>query len=402
LVSKVGLIIVAVVLMAFSPLSVSASGTSPVDVVYARSMPNKTTERGLVAKTPERHYLAGLPFEFQRPNNCAVVTTNMMLGYYGTRVSQAYTAGKLRPHPADVSVSDVEMINFARVAYGYGGERGWGGDLRLLEAFVANGIPVVVLQPLELDSDLNHFRIVRGYDRVARTLTLNDSYFGQNLVWGYDRFEALWARREYSYVLIYPRGKRALVRDIRRRYRDDAASRRAQGLELAQQFDRDGPADGLKWLQFGDTMYHLGRYKESLRAWERANELGIPEETLWYVSWPVEVMNRLGRYAEAHALASDALEHNPASAEMYYERARAHHKQGQPAAAREDLAHALRYAPYHPQIRKTAAQYTSHRWAQRPPRLVSNRGSALQASTDLALGIVNLSDKAVRLAPLEP
>lgn len=329
----------------------------------ARPAP-RSIPRVRVAPAPARRILSGVPWERQGLNNCGPVTTNMVLGYYGTELSQAYTAARLKPNPADVAVGAVEMVTFARLDHGYGGEVGWGGNMRLLETFIANGIPVTVLQPLDPASDINHFRVVYGYDRESRTVTINDSLLGRNLVWSYEYFEGLWRQRGYSYNLIYPRRDQALAEAITLRYRAGDERRRREGLQRSRASVKENPADPWAWLQLGQTLYHRERYAESLRAWERANALGLPARALWYVSWPAALMNALGRHAEARDLASGAISNNPGSSEMYYERARAYHELGEPRLARENLRLAREFAPYHPRFRETYARYTGRTWIE--------------------------------------
>ncbi|MDQ3855320.1 MAG: C39 family peptidase [Chloroflexota bacterium] len=66
-----------------------------------------------LAALPASHYLHRVSHEYQNPNNCGPVTTNMVLSQYGIHLTEAYTAGKLRPNPRDVSVTALEMVTFA-------------------------------------------------------------------------------------------------------------------------------------------------------------------------------------------------------------------------------------------------------------------------------------------------
>jgi hypothetical protein len=345
--------------------AVAAIGAPPPTRVTTGPGPAlKRAPRVRVASAPTRYVLSGVPWERQGLNNCGPVTTNMVLGYYGVHLSQAYTEGRLKPNPADVAVGAVEMVTFAQLEYGYGGEVGWGGNMRLLETFIANGIPVTVLQPLHPTSDINHFRVVYGYDREDRTVRVNDSLLGRGLVWSYDYFEGLWRQRGYSYNLIYPRRDQALAEAITLRYRANDERRRREGLQRSRRYVEENPSDPWGWLQHGQTLYHRERYGESLRAWERANALGLPARALWYVSWPAALMNALGRHAEARDMASGAIANNPGSSEMYYERARAYHELGEPGLARENLRLAREFAPYHPRFRETYARYTGRAWIE--------------------------------------
>lgn len=298
-----------------------------------------------------------MPHDYQRLNNCGPVTINMVLGYYGTSLSQKYTAGKIRPHPDDVSVVAIEMVTFAQVEYGYGGLVGFGGNMRLVEALVSAGVPVIVVQPMEPGSDINHFRVVRGYDRARRTVTINDSYYGPNLVWTYDYFTSLWEKRNNSYALVYPERQDTLVRAIIEKYAGEAQRRDPADLERAQRDVERAPNDPWAWLQLGQRLYYRGQPDKALKAWQRARGLGLPEKALWYTVWPVSLLNDLGRSQQALSLANEALVGSPANSELYYERARAYDAMGSSAQARRSLQLALEYAPYHPRYRQAVAYY---------------------------------------------
>ncbi len=309
------------------------------------------------AAPPQSYYLEGISHEYQQLNNCGPVTTNMMLSYFGTNLSQAYTASKLKPHPQDVAVSSIEMVSLAEIEYGYGSAIGRGGNIKMLEALIANGIPVTVLQPLQENSDINHFRVVRGYNRKAGTITINDSYLGPNLVWSYGFFERMWAEQGEAYAMLYPKAKEAVVQTIIRRYSEDEEIRRDTRLQRTQQAVKETPNDPWAWLQLGATLYYREQYSESLAAWEKANALGLPEKALWYTAWPIGLHIEVGRYDEAVRLATNAISHTSGNAELYYERARAYDGMGNKALARENLEMATQFAPYHPVFREVLAAY---------------------------------------------
>lgn len=321
-----------------------------------------TKPRPRLRPAPDRYRLYGVPHEFQARSNCGPVTTNMVLGYYGVHLSQAYTASKLRPNPADVSVNMIEMTTFAEEEYGFRGELGWGGNMAMVEQLIAHKMPVIVLQAPSYTSDLNHLRLVHGYDRERGTVTVSDSYYGPNLTWSYDYFRGLWDRRGNGFAVIYPRSKQPVVRAILHRYLPTEGTRRARALERSRNLVESRPYDSFAWLRLGGTYYHGGRSQDALRAWNKANALGLPRQALWYAAWPVSLMNDLGRYADARDLATQAVAHIPGSSEMYYERARAYHALGRTGLARENLELAAEYAPYHPLFREAAEKYTGKRW----------------------------------------
>ncbi|MDQ3855319.1 MAG: hypothetical protein M3281_02865 [Chloroflexota bacterium] len=229
--------------------------------------------------------------------------------------------------------------------------------MQLLQALVANDIPIIVLQPLRPGSDVNHFRVVRGYNRQERTVTVNDPVLGPNLVWTWSYFERLWNRRNNSLALIYPRPREPLVQRILERYEQPAQQVRSDRLREARVELKRSPRDPWAWLQLGQTLYFAGRYRDALQAWDRTKELGLPQRAMWYNAWPVGLLNEVGRYQEAIALATQALAKTPGSSELYYERARAWDALGNQRLARRNLYLAYDFAPYHPLYREVYFEY---------------------------------------------
>jgi len=314
-----------------------------------------------IAPTPNAKYLGGIRHEYQDWFNCGPITTNMVMSYYGTYLSEAYTANKLRPNPKDVSVTALEMLTFAEIEYGFGGDLVWGGDMQMLQAFIANDFPVIVLQPLTPNSDINHFRVVRGYDRAAGTITVNDSQLGKNLVWSTQYFQKLWDTRSNSLALIYPKSRASLAKAIIVKHEPNERAVRTERVSEAQAEVRRSPYDPWAWLDLGASLYRTERYAEAVPAWERARELGLPEKALWYAAWPASLLNEVGRHREAIEIANIALARTPGGSEHYYERARAWDSIGERDLALQNLRLAVEFAPYHPRYRDSLRVYTQSR-----------------------------------------
>ncbi|ACZ42374.1 TPR repeat-containing protein [Thermobaculum terrenum ATCC BAA-798] len=346
-------------------VALTTAVVSPATVRGALVMPDsyisKPKTRDLntlpLQRIPNSWYLSGIPYQKQWENNCGPVTTNMVLGFYGIRLSQAYTANKLRPRRDDVSVSGLEMVNFSKIEYGLQGDVGYSGSLRTIEALISNNIPVIVLQPFKIGSDINHFRVVSGYNRTSRTFVIQDSILGKDLIWTYDYFLNLWKQRGRIYIAIYPPSKAKIVKQIRNSY--DLPRKRLQlsELDMAQKAVRQAPQDPWVWLNLGRELYYSERYKDSYAAWNKALSLGLPRRALWYMPWPVYLLNELGLHEQAISLANQALQTIPASSELYYGRAIAYEAIGNNQAALRDLRTALAYAPYHPYYRQALREF---------------------------------------------
>jgi len=79
---------------------------------------------------------------------------------------------------------------------------------------LANGIPVIVGQRLEPGSDISHYRVVKGYDDVAREFLADDPLQskGPNLRIPYDIFGRMSSFG--GFVPVYPPEKDSLVRSL--------------------------------------------------------------------------------------------------------------------------------------------------------------------------------------------
>ncbi|MEK6717643.1 MAG: C39 family peptidase, partial [candidate division NC10 bacterium] len=88
------------------------------------------------------------------------------------------------------------------------------GSTDTLQRLIANGIPVLVAGWLKADEDIGHYRLVKGYDRTAGVLIVNDSYLGPDLRFPLAYFDALWWPFNRVYVPIYRPQQEEVVRAI--------------------------------------------------------------------------------------------------------------------------------------------------------------------------------------------
>jgi ABC-type bacteriocin/lantibiotic exporter with double-glycine peptidase domain len=106
-------------------------------------------------------------YQAQTLNNCGPCSVAILLGYYDQWVTQREVqeaaAHVYNPCVAPFYVSKYGLM--ARVYY-FPLDR----DLRLLTVrqLLANDIPVIVLQRLSTDSDIGHFRVIKGYDDISQ------------------------------------------------------------------------------------------------------------------------------------------------------------------------------------------------------------------------------------------
>ncbi|GGL90461.1 hypothetical protein GCM10010840_30640 [Deinococcus aerolatus] len=117
---------------------------------------------GGAAALPSNVTLKNVRHEYQGPDNCAPVTALTVLGYHGTRVTQAAAAAAMKDYPGDPQVSSLELAAYLG-RFGLRSVIRYAGDPDVLRELVSRGFPVVVQQRLRAGSNVAHFRTVYGY-----------------------------------------------------------------------------------------------------------------------------------------------------------------------------------------------------------------------------------------------
>ncbi len=296
-----------------------------------------------VAPITGRALLEPMTHEFETWNNCAPVTSEMVLSYYGIQKKQTEIAPVLRPNAKNFSVR-IDQIGAYLGQFGLQSQPLIGGTLPLLKVFASNGIPVVVEDQLSLQDDYGHFRVVRGYDDSAGVLIFGDSYFGATNRIAYNLYAELWKRHDYAFMPVFRPEQAALVQAILGPDFDPRTNL-DNALKAARTAVADQPSDGFAWLNLGADLYKTGQFPEAIDAWNHAKTLKITPRTLWYTIWPAAAYNQLGRYQEAIDVTATPLATDPNNAEALLERGNAYRGLGNLARARADYAQAIDVDP---------------------------------------------------------
>jgi tetratricopeptide (TPR) repeat protein len=281
--------------------------------------------------------------EFETWNNCAPVTAEMVLSYYGISKRQTEIAPVLRPHPKNFSVR-MDQISAYLAEFGLRSQPLIGGSLAQLKALVSNEIPVVVEDQLSLQDDYGHFRVARGFDDGAGVIIFGDSYYGPTNRLGYGLYQELWKRHNYGFMPVYRPAQEPLVRAILGGDLDPAQNEE-HALNDARQAAASHPGDGFSWLNFGSDLYRAGQLPEARAAWEQAKQMQLTSRTLWYTIWPAAVYNQMGDYQQALEVVAIPLATDPDNAEALLERGNAFKGLGSKDKARADYAHAAEVDP---------------------------------------------------------
>ncbi len=325
----------------------------PTNTPTLRLEPTATpTPRAALEQAPMRRVLGPMVHEYQRMNNCAPVAVQMTLSYFGVERAQAAVAYDLRPSPDDVSVNAGETAAYMR-GQGLHAMVRLGGTPQILRALLANDIPVMAPHLLNDHEDIGHFTVVRGYDRAADTLIINDSYYGPSRVLSVSAYLRLWDPYERIFVPVYRPAQAPIVREILGADWDAQANAERYVRQQRAVVDADPSAE--TWMSLGYGLYVAGEYDGAVDAYRTAVRYGLSRRTLWYTAWPAAALNQLGAHTEALSLANSALTANPASSEMLTERGNAEAGLGNRARAEEAWNLANRYAPYLAAAREAAA-----------------------------------------------
>jgi len=303
---------------------------------------------GVGLSVPGVRGLVKLPVqEYQSFNNCGPTTLAMVLRWAGKDVTGTELGKVMRPyqHPKgdndDKTVFAEEYARHAR-GYGMGAVVRVGGSVEMLKRLVANGFPVTVKTLLHSNDDIAHFRIVTGWDDAKQIIIQNDSYEGKNKQFKYSEWLSEWQPYNYVYIVVYQPDQEAKVKAILgEEWEEEGAWQRA--YDRATQEARLNP--GLIYPVFNQvtSLYHLGRFDESVRLFETI-ESDLPRRTLWYQIEPIEAYLALGEYQKVLTITEKVLQdNNRAYSELYLQRGKAYEKLGQLEAAKREYGLALKY-----------------------------------------------------------
>ena len=298
--------------------------------------------------------LNGVPHLWQKWNNCGPATLAMNLDYFGSQLGQADIAAVLKPDPDDKNVTPEEMAAFAR-SRGFHAMVRVNGDADRLRLLLSNGVPVLVETWLEQEpgNGMGHYRLLTGYDDVARQWTLFDSYVSagvdahqpyRGIHLSYMEMDQLWAVFNRTYILIYTDNLAPAVLGILGDQADDA-SMWQQALRQAQAEVERRPSDPFACFNLGTDEVALGQFEQAAAAYDRARVIGLPWRMLWYQFGPFKAYYETGHYEELDSLTKATLATAGNIEELYYWKGMGLAGQGDAAGARRAWQRALELNP---------------------------------------------------------
>lgn len=267
---------------------------------------------GWAAAAPASVTLKNIRHEYQGPNNCAPVTALTVLGYYGTRVSQAQAADAMKDYPGDPQVTSLELADYLG-RFGLRSVIRYAGDADVLRELVSRGFPVVVQQRLRAGSNVAHFRTVYGYSQ-GRFLT-SDPLRGPSLSLTTAEVQDLWRYYNGEYLIAYPPGKEGQVREALGEDFDLTANWRHAKLH-GEEDVRARPNDPYAWWGLAKANLRLGNVMAATEGFNRAVALGVPTIYYLYRQEAFEAWTKAGDHRKTLNLTQLALKAYPLSKEL--------------------------------------------------------------------------------------
>ncbi len=319
---------------------ISEDGLLPKD-----KLPAETT---VVIKQPGTSALIDNPNHvYQTFNNCGPATLTMILNWHGSAVNQTELGNSMRPYQVasgdndDKTIFTYEFVEWAK-KYGYDAVGRINGDIDLLKAFTANGIPVVVKTWLNVNDDVGHFRLIRGYDDQAQVIIQDDSYHGPNKKISYYDFLSMWQPFNYDYIIVYTSEQKELVETI---IGDELNENTAweNALTRAKAENELAPENIYPVFNMSTSYYHLGNYENSIREFEKVQNR-LPRRMLWYQIEPILAYKELGKYDKVFEISQSILDNgNRAFSELYQLRGEVYLDRGNITEAKKQFELAILY-----------------------------------------------------------
>lgn len=136
----------------------------------------------------DQFYLYDVPYFSQDdPYWCGPASMSMILGYWGTNVSQEDIAAEI----CRGAITYIEDMVSYPTAYGFISQD-FTGSIYDLKTWIDDGVPLIVLQRFSLEDPYGHYRVVVGYNDSSAMIFTFDPIKGMNFTISYVEFTQLW------------------------------------------------------------------------------------------------------------------------------------------------------------------------------------------------------------------
>ena len=305
------------------------------------------TPQIILESPPINKILANDYHIFQTFNNCGPAALSMALSYYGINISQQELGNEVRlwQNPQgdndDKSVTLEELGNKAKF-FGLIPYHRPNGNIGLLKKFITYDLPVVARTLTNLDEDIGHYRVIKGYNDETEQLIQDDSLQNKNLWFTYEDFFLLWKRFNYEYLVLVPKDKKAIAEMILGENQDGKFAWKKAANQAKKQLETN-PDDIYARFNLSVALFNTGNYQGSTVEFEKV-ENQLPFRTLWYQIEPIQAYYELGNYQRVFEITDRILNNwNLAFSELYYLRGQIYQKQGEIESARQEYEKAVFY-----------------------------------------------------------
>lgn len=284
-------------------------------------------------------------WEKQDWNNCGPATLSLYLNFYGWEGDQFSISEEIKPDRADRNVNVDELVYYAQNWAGWlNSQFRVGGDIDLLKALLAEGIPVMVEEGYILEESYwpnddrwaGHYLLLTGYDDAIQSFTAQDTFIGPNQVISYARLDEGWQQFNRVYLLVYLPHQEDDVRKILGDHWDEDFNRQA-ALQRAQTESLTDPENAYTWFNEGMNLIYFERYGEAATAFDTARSLGLPQRMLRYQFGPFFAYYNANRMDDLTDLVDYALRITNVSEEALIWKGWAFYRQGDTNAAIEQF-----------------------------------------------------------------
>ncbi len=307
----------------------------------------KQEEEPQLEKLPEKKVLENGKHTFQTFNNCGPASLSMALSYYDIAVSQKDLGDSLRPYQHPKGNNDDKSVTLTELAlkateYNLAAYHRPAGNIEILKYFINNDIPIIAKTWLTEDEDIGHYRIIKGFDSNTKTIIQDDSMQGKDLSYTYERFNNLWEKFNYEFLVLVPTGKEETALKIL----GDLATEKKAWETALQKADQQTKKDVSNiYAQFNRSvaLYQSNRYQEAVAVYENIADK-LPSRTLWYQIEPILAYYQLGEYDTVLKITSQILNNqNRAFSELYSLQGKIYELRGEEKKAQESFADAEKY-----------------------------------------------------------
>lgn len=284
---------------------------------------------------------------FQSFNNCGPASLSMALRFYGITVSQETLGQALRPYQVANGDNDDKSVTLDEIAqkaeeYGFTPYHRSNGTIELMEHFIAQDIPVITRTWLHKNEDIGHYRVVKGYDRTTNQIVQDDSFENKNIWFSYDEFNEIWSKFNYEYVVLIPKGKEIIAKEIMGENFDEKKSWENAVVSITKEI-KENPEDIYNYFNLSVALYHTKDYAGSINNYEKVADR-LPFRTLWYQIEPIKSYYESGNYEKVLSLTEHILSNqNRAFSELYILRGNIYMKQKNLQLAKAEYEKAVYY-----------------------------------------------------------